>query len=51
MAPIKPHWIQPSHPEILQVVYGNDEDKFQSKTYSIIRMPPNSGRFTCQNYA
>ncbi|SZF02309.1 unnamed protein product [Blumeria hordei] len=42
MAPIKPDWIQPSHPEILQVVYGNDVDKFQSKTYSIIRMPPNS---------
>ncbi|KAK7948994.1 uncharacterized protein PG986_009880 [Apiospora aurea] len=38
MAPLKPHWKQPSHPDI-QVVIIN-EHEFTSKSLSIVSLPP-----------
>lgn len=39
MAPLKPHWTQPSHPEIQQVVLGKEGD-FTSKSLSKINVAP-----------
>lgn len=38
MAPIKPHWDQPSHPEIQDVVINPGE--FASKSLSKVALPP-----------
>lgn len=40
MAPLKPHWAQPSHPEILEVIVGADGE-FSSKSVSKIDLAPN----------
>lgn len=39
MAPLTPHWTQPSHPEIQQVVIGKDAE-FSSKSLSRITVAP-----------
>lgn len=39
MAPIKPHWPQPSHPDIQRVVVGQDAD-FTSKSISTVAVAP-----------
>lgn len=39
-APLKPHWHQPSHPEIQQVVPGADGGDFSSKSLSKVRVAP-----------
>lgn len=39
MAPLTPHWTQPSHPEIQQVVIGK-EGEFSSKSLSKITVAP-----------
>lgn len=38
-APLKPHWQQPSHPEIQQVVFSNAGD-FSSKSVSRVHVTP-----------
>lgn len=38
MAPLKPHWVQPSHPEIQQVIIN--EHEFTSKSLSKVSLPP-----------
>ncbi|KAF7553358.1 hypothetical protein G7046_g7124 [Stylonectria norvegica] len=38
MAPITPHWHQPSHPEIQEVIINNAE--FTSKSLSRVTLPP-----------
>lgn len=38
MAPLKPTWPQPSHPEIQEVIIN--EDEFTSKSLSRIALPP-----------
>ncbi|KAG6015976.1 hypothetical protein E4U43_004406 [Claviceps pusilla] len=38
MAPLTPHWQQPSHPSIQQVIINNDE--FTSKSLSKVALPP-----------
>lgn len=37
-APLKPHWQQPSHPDIQQVVWG--EGDFSSKSLSKVAVAP-----------
>lgn len=37
--PLKPHWQQPSHPEIQQVVFGTEGD-FTSKSLSKTKLAP-----------
>jgi hypothetical protein len=39
MAPIKPFWTQPSHPEIQEVIYGEDENGFTTESISKISLP------------
>ncbi|PSS00541.1 hypothetical protein BD289DRAFT_334217, partial [Coniella lustricola] len=39
MAPLKPHWAQPSHPEIQKVVQGQEGD-FTSKSLSTVAVAP-----------
>lgn len=39
MAPLTPHWTQPSHPEIQQVIIGK-EGEFSSKSVSKIAVAP-----------
>ncbi|KAL2160421.1 hypothetical protein VTH06DRAFT_1594 [Thermothelomyces fergusii] len=38
MSPIKPHWVQPSHPDIQEVIV--DEAAFATKSISKISLPP-----------
>lgn len=38
MAPIKPHWVRPSHPEIQEVLIN--EAEFTTKSISKIALPP-----------
>lgn len=38
MAPLKPHWVQPSHPDIQQVIVN--EAEFTTKSISKIALPP-----------
>ncbi|KHE78311.1 hypothetical protein GE21DRAFT_1174926, partial [Neurospora crassa] len=38
MAPIKPHWVQPSHPDRLHLIVN--EAEFTSKSISKIALPP-----------
>lgn len=38
MAPLTPHWVRPSHPEIQEVVIN--EAEFQSKSLSKVAVPP-----------
>ncbi|KAL2149398.1 hypothetical protein VTH82DRAFT_8049 [Thermothelomyces myriococcoides] len=38
MAPIKPHWVQPSHPDIQEVIVN--EAAFTTKSISKISLPP-----------
>jgi hypothetical protein len=38
MAPIKPHWVQPSHPDIQEVIIN--EAEFTTKSISKIALPP-----------
>lgn len=38
MSPLKPHWRQPSHPEIQQVIIN--EHEFTSKSLSLVTLPP-----------
>jgi hypothetical protein len=38
MAPIKPHWSQPSHPDIQDVIVNDAE--FTTKSVSKIALPP-----------
>lgn len=39
MAPLTPHWTQPSHPDIQEVVFGKGED-FSSKSLSKVTVAP-----------
>ncbi|KAF3766027.1 hypothetical protein M406DRAFT_233426, partial [Cryphonectria parasitica EP155] len=39
MAPLKPDWPRPSHPEIQEVVFG-EEGEFTSKSLSRVAVPP-----------
>lgn len=40
-APLKPHWVQPSHPEIQEVLIGNNGDsEFTTKSISRVDLPP-----------
>jgi len=38
MAPIKPHWVQPSHPEVQEVIIN--EAAFTTKSISRVALPP-----------
>lgn len=38
MAPLKPHWSQPSHPDLQEVIVN--EAAFSSKTISKVSLPP-----------
>ena len=38
MAPLKPHWPQPSHPDIQQVIIN--EAEYTSKSLSRVSLPP-----------
>ena len=40
MAPIKPHWVQPSHPDIQQVIVTGNAEEFTTKSISKIALPP-----------
>lgn len=40
MAPIKPHWTQPSHPHFLQVIVSDNEAEFTSKSVSTAAAAP-----------
>ncbi|KAA8574567.1 hypothetical protein EYC84_006016 [Monilinia fructicola] len=40
MAPIKPFWKQPSHPDIQEVIYGEDETGYTTKSISKVSLPP-----------
>ncbi|RKF60062.1 hypothetical protein OnM2_054069 [Erysiphe neolycopersici] len=42
MAPIAPHWVQPSHPKIQEVVFSTDHDakNYSTKSFSRINLPP-----------
>ncbi|KAK4190235.1 post-SET domain-protein [Podospora australis] len=40
MAPVTPHWQQPSHPEIQQVLTSGDAESFLTKSISKIKLPP-----------
>jgi len=39
MAPLTPHWVQPSHPTIQKVLVSNEEE-FTTKSISLIDVPP-----------
>ncbi|CAK7209520.1 hypothetical protein SCUCBS95973_000468 [Sporothrix curviconia] len=40
-APLKPHWVQPSHPAIQEVLIGNNGDsEFTTKSISRVDLPP-----------
>ncbi|KAL1903397.1 hypothetical protein Sste5346_000023 [Sporothrix stenoceras] len=40
-APLKPHWVQPSHPEIQEVLIGsNGDSEFTTKSISRVDLPP-----------
>lgn len=39
MAPLKPHWAQPSHPDIQEVIFGEDGE-FSSKSQSKVAVAP-----------
>ncbi|KAL2127363.1 hypothetical protein VTI74DRAFT_10866 [Chaetomium olivicolor] len=38
MAPIKPHWVQPSHPDVQEVIVN--EAEFTTKSISKVTLPP-----------
>ena len=38
MAPLTPHWVRPSHPEIQEVIIN--EAEFKSKSLSRVAIPP-----------
>lgn len=38
MAPIKPHWVRPSHPDVQEVVIN--EAEFTTKSYSKVALAP-----------
>lgn len=40
MAPLTPHWTQPSHPDIQEVVFGKDATDFSSKSLSKVAVAP-----------
>lgn len=40
MAPLKPHWTQPSHPHFLQVIVSDNETDFTSKSVSTASAAP-----------
>ncbi|KAK2604592.1 hypothetical protein N8I77_007506 [Diaporthe amygdali] len=40
MAPLKPHWTQPSHPHFLQVIVSDSEAEFTSKSVSTAAAAP-----------
>lgn len=40
MAPLKPHWTQPSHPHLLQVIVSDNEAEFTSKSVSTATAAP-----------
>lgn len=40
MAPLKPHWTQPSHPHLLQVIVSDNEAEFTSKSVSTAAAAP-----------
>lgn len=39
MAPLTPHWVQPSHPAIQKVLI-NKEKEFTTKSISLVDLPP-----------
>ncbi|KAL2759579.1 hypothetical protein ACRALDRAFT_2023751 [Sodiomyces alcalophilus JCM 7366] len=39
MAPIKPHWTQPSHPDVQEVIKASDTE-FLTKSVSKVHLPP-----------
>jgi hypothetical protein len=39
MAPLAPHWSQPSHPDVQEVVFSSG-DEFLSKSFSKVALPP-----------
>ncbi|ERT00168.1 hypothetical protein HMPREF1624_03537 [Sporothrix schenckii ATCC 58251] len=40
-APLKPHWVQPSHPEIQEVLIGsNGDSEFTTRSISRVDLPP-----------
>ncbi|KAI0484259.1 hypothetical protein GGR56DRAFT_679687 [Xylariaceae sp. FL0804] len=43
MAPLTPHWAQPSHPDVQEVVYaaaGSEAGEFASRSLSRVALPP-----------
>jgi len=40
MAPLTPHWSQPSHAEIQKVIFSQNKDEFTSKSVSVIDVSP-----------
>jgi hypothetical protein len=40
MAPLKPHWTQPSHPDFLKVIVSDNEAEFTSKSVSTSTVAP-----------
>jgi hypothetical protein len=39
MAPLTPHWVQPSHPTIQKVLFSKEEE-FTTKSISLVDVPP-----------
>lgn len=39
-SPLKPHWPQPSHPDIQEVITGPDDGSFSSKSVSRVALAP-----------
>lgn len=40
MAPLTPHWVQPSHPDIQEVIVTGNAEEFTTKSVSKISLPP-----------
>ena len=40
MAPLTPHWSQPSHPTIQKVIIPSDPNDFTTKSISLVNLPP-----------
>lgn len=40
MAPVQPHWHQPSHPSVQEVIITGDAEEYTSKSLSKVSLPP-----------
>lgn len=45
MAPLVPHWPQPSHPDVQEVIFSSNPEDYSSKAISRVNLPPNASKF------